>query len=81
MHPQPVLFHIDWNACIKCGACIAVCPQEAGFTTAFDTIAVNTPCDIACMACEHICPVSTISHETIVDVHQLNVNSLAHHPA
>ena len=79
MHPPPVIFHIDWNACIKCGACIAVCPQEAGFTTAFDTIAVNTPCDIACMACEHICPVSTITHE--IAFKEINPETLAHHPA
>lgn len=59
---QPVVFEIGWNACIKCGACVAVCPQEAGFTSSFDTIAVQKPCDIACMFCEAICPVSTISH-------------------
>lgn len=63
---QPVVFEIGWNACIKCGACVAVCPQEAGFTTPFDTIAVNTPCDIACMFCEAVCPVSTISHSFFV---------------
>ncbi|MFI5170976.1 MAG: 4Fe-4S dicluster domain-containing protein, partial [Chitinophagales bacterium] len=48
--------------CINCGACVAVCPQEAGFISTFNTIAVHTPCDIACMACEIICPVSTITH-------------------
>lgn len=62
---QPVIFQIGWNACIKCGACVAVCPQEPGFITDFDTIAVNRPCDIACMVCEAICPVSTISHEVV----------------
>jgi len=59
---QPVTFEIGWNACIHCGACVAVCPQPASFISKFDTIAVNTPCDIACMACEIICPVLTISH-------------------
>lgn len=58
---DPVVFYVNWNACIKCGACIGVCPQEAGFTTPFDTIAVDTPCDIACMHCEKICPVTAIS--------------------
>lgn len=62
---EPVTFQIGWNACINCGACIAVCPQDAGFISAFDSIAVNTPCDIACMLCEHICPVGTITHTTI----------------
>ena len=57
-----VIFEIGWNACINCGACIAVCPQEAGFISAFDTIAVNEPCDIACMCCEIVCPVSAITH-------------------
>lgn len=60
---EPVVFLIGWNACINCGACVAVCPQDAGFISDFDTIAVNTPCDIACMVCEDICPVSTITHE------------------
>ena len=63
-HP-PVIFDIGWNACINCGACVAVCPQPAGFISAFDTIAVGAVCDIACMACEDICPVFTISHVTI----------------
>lgn len=58
----PVVFQIGWNACINCGACVSVCPKDAGFISAFDTIAVNTPCDIACMICEDICPVSTITH-------------------
>lgn len=61
-HHEQVLFTIGWNACIHCGACVAVCPQKAGFISSFDTIAVDTICDIACMACEIICPVSTISH-------------------
>jgi len=61
----PVVFDIDWNACIKCAACIAVCPQDAGFVSAFDTIAVDEPCSIACMACEEICPVTAISHEEV----------------
>jgi len=59
-----VIFYVDWNACIRCGACVATCPQEAGFTTPFDTIAVDTPCDIACMACEKACPVSAITHHS-----------------
>jgi MinD superfamily P-loop ATPase len=53
------------NACIKCGACVAVCPQEAGFISPFGTIAVYTPCNIACMFCEVVCPVSTITHEVV----------------
>jgi len=59
---SPLIFYVDWNACIRCGACVAVCPQEAGFTTPFDTIAVDIPCDIACMACEKVCPVSAITY-------------------
>ena len=59
---QPVLFSIGWNACINCGACVAICPQEAGFVSPFDTIAVDRPCDIACLLCESICPVDTITH-------------------
>ena len=59
---RAVYFDINWNACIQCGACVAVCPQPAGFITSFDTIAVDKACTIACMACEYICPVETISH-------------------
>ncbi|MEO1714111.1 MAG: 4Fe-4S binding protein [Bacteroidota bacterium] len=62
---EPVLFQIGWNACIQCSACIAICPQEAGFISAFDTIAVDRACDIACMKCEDICPVTTITHTPV----------------
>jgi len=67
-----VVFQIGWNACIHCGACVGVCPQEPGFISAFDTIAVNTSCDIACMACVEICPVSTISYENVPEPKQLS---------
>ncbi|WP_420460528.1 4Fe-4S binding protein [Neolewinella sp.] len=63
---QPVLFSIGWNACINCGACVAICPQEAGFVSPFDTIAVDRPCDIACLLCEAICPVDTITHVPVL---------------
>ena len=59
---QPLVFIIDWNACINCGACVAVCPQNAGFTSPFDTIAVDKACGIVCMDCEAICPVTAISN-------------------
>lgn len=62
MKSPPVVFSISWNACINCGVCVAICPQEAGFISDFDTIAVQTPCDIACMICEQICPVDAITH-------------------
>ncbi|MBB4077781.1 formate hydrogenlyase subunit 6/NADH:ubiquinone oxidoreductase subunit I [Lewinella aquimaris] len=71
---QPVLFNIGWNACINCGACVAICPQEAGFVSPFDTIAVDRPCDIACLLCEQICPVETITH---VPVERLNGSAVA----
>ncbi|MBK9982276.1 MAG: 4Fe-4S binding protein [Saprospiraceae bacterium] len=58
---EAVLFSISWNACIQCGVCIAICPQELPFVSDFDTIAVHTPCAIACMICETICPVSAIT--------------------
>jgi formate hydrogenlyase subunit 6/NADH:ubiquinone oxidoreductase subunit I len=58
---QPVCFEINWNACLRCGACVGVCPQPPGFVTPFDTIAIDKPCDIVCMACDKICPVSAIT--------------------
>jgi len=73
---EAVVFSIGWNACINCGACVAVCPQEAGFISDFDTIAVHKPCDIACMHCEAVCPVSTISH---IPVSALNGHRLEEH--
>ncbi|MFQ5583693.1 MAG: 4Fe-4S binding protein [Calditrichia bacterium] len=60
---NPIIFSIDWNACIQCAVCIAVCPQEAGFTSPFDTIATGRPCAIVCMLCENACPVTAIDHE------------------
>ncbi|MEZ4699137.1 MAG: 4Fe-4S binding protein [Rhodothermales bacterium] len=62
---EPVVFEVDWNSCIRCAACIAVCPHPPGFVSPFDTIAVDTPCDIACMRCEAVCPVTAIRHESV----------------
>jgi len=62
---EPVLFSISWNACIQCGVCVAICPQEESSISSFDTIAVDRPCDIACMICENICPVSAIDHSNV----------------
>lgn len=61
MAKQLVRFVIDWQSCLRCGACIAVCPQPDDFTTPLDTIAVDAPCAIACLRCERICPVSAIT--------------------
>lgn len=57
----PVTFAVAWPACISCGACVAVCLQRHPFTSAFDTIAVDQACDIACMRCVDICPTSAVS--------------------
>ncbi|WP_413229654.1 4Fe-4S binding protein [Kitasatospora purpeofusca] len=64
------MFDVDWNSCIQCGACVAVCPLP-GFTSQFDTIATHRPCDVSCMACERICPVTAISSEPGPDDDQL----------
>ncbi|MFQ5577432.1 MAG: 4Fe-4S binding protein [Anaerolineae bacterium] len=58
----PLIFAIDWNACIQCGACVAVCPQPAGFTSPFNTVPFDRPCRIGCLDCETVCPVSAVSH-------------------
>lgn len=57
----PVIFDIDWSGCIRCGACVAVCLHPETFMTPFDTIAVNVPCVVACMLCQHVCPLSVIT--------------------
>lgn len=65
---KPVVFHVNWNRCIHCGACVAVCPQTTEFISPFDTIAVDTPCDIACLSCVKVCPVTAItSHHTAAE--------------
>jgi len=60
-HVQPVVFDVNWPACIQCGACVAVCVQREPFTSPFDTIAIDTPCQIACMYCAAVCPTSAIA--------------------
>ncbi len=63
--PLPVIFDVNWPACIQCGACVAVCLQRAPFVSPFDTIAVETPCHIACMRCVEVCPTSAINHRAV----------------
>jgi len=63
--PQPVTFSVVWPACIQCGACVAVCLQRETFISPFDTIAVDTPCRIACMYCADVCPTSAITHQVM----------------
>jgi formate hydrogenlyase subunit 6/NADH:ubiquinone oxidoreductase subunit I len=50
---------------LRCGACVAVCLQRKSFLSAFDTIAVQKPCEIACMLCTRACPTSAISHQVV----------------
>ena len=57
-----VSFTVHWPACIQCGACVAVCLQREPFISPFDTIAVETPCHIACMRCVLVCPTSAITY-------------------
>lgn len=66
MAKPPVIFDIDWHGCIRCGACVAVCPHPETFTTPFDTIAVSVPCVVACMLCERVCPLTVISSRQAV---------------
>ncbi len=53
---------IDKDACIGCGACMAVCPMgavsEAGGAYLIDA----TKC-IGCGACANLCPVGAVSVE------------------
>jgi NAD-dependent dihydropyrimidine dehydrogenase PreA subunit len=63
--PQPVTFNVIWPACIQCGACVAVCLQREPFISPFDTIAVDTPCHIACMHCLQVCPTSAITYQVL----------------
>ena len=55
-----VIFNVTWPACIQCGACVAVCLQREPFISPFDTIAIDAPCEIACMRCVEVCPTSAI---------------------
>jgi ferredoxin len=62
---RAVSFDIVWQACIGCSACVAVCPQPEPFVSPHDTIALNTPCQIACMRCVEVCPTSAITFERL----------------
>ena len=68
---QAVSFTVHWPACIQCGACVAVCLQREPFISAFDTIAVETPCHIACMRCALVCPTSAITHQRVAPLAHL----------
>ena len=60
-----VTFSITWNGCIQCGACVAVCLQPLPFISPFDTVAVETPCRIACMRCVEVCPTSVVTYKEL----------------
>ncbi|RME46172.1 MAG: hypothetical protein D6796_09365 [Caldilineae bacterium] len=75
MPPSPIVLRVHWPACLHCGACVAVCPQPAGFTSPFETIAVNTACELACLLCEKACPVSAISHRQAPAPHSPSTGS------
>ena len=60
-----IIFSVVWPACIQCGACVAVCLQREPFISPFDTIALDTPCAIACMRCVDVCPTTAITHRGV----------------
>ncbi len=63
---RSVSFKVIWQACIGCSACVAVCPQPEPFISPQDTIALDTPCHIACMRCVEVCPTSAITFERLL---------------
>jgi ferredoxin len=65
---RPVMFDVLWPACIQCGACVAVCLQREPFISPFDTIAVDAPCEIACMRCVDVCPTSAVTFRSAPNV-------------
>lgn len=54
------------DSCIKCRACIAVCPVDA-FHEGDDMMVVNPDTCIDCGACIPECPVSAIADDTEAD--------------
>jgi formate hydrogenlyase subunit 6/NADH:ubiquinone oxidoreductase subunit I len=65
---RSVSFNVIWQACIGCSACVAVCPQPEPFVSSHDTVALDTPCDIACMRCVEVCPTSAITFKRLAEV-------------
>ncbi|MCC7552187.1 4Fe-4S binding protein [Candidatus Micrarchaeota archaeon] len=56
------MVYINGIKCIKCGACVGVCPTQALTLTEKGIVFDKTKC-INCGACIQICPANAISKE------------------
>jgi len=50
---------VDQSICMRCGACVGTCPENAMFLEEFKVI-VNEDC-IACKLCLRTCPVGALT--------------------
>lgn len=54
---------IDWQNCVKCGACVSACPRKIIFKKPGEYPVIKYDSCIGCGACGNACPVQAISIE------------------
>jgi formate hydrogenlyase subunit 6/NADH:ubiquinone oxidoreductase subunit I len=57
-----MVYQIDKNICVGCGACACNCPVSA-IEQKDDKYEINASVCVSCGACESTCPVSAISQK------------------
>ena len=61
------MIRIDVNKCLRCGACAAVCSQDAIDISEFNVVYDESSCN-SCLICVKTCPLGAISKRREVEV-------------